>query len=604
MNEINSVIRRASFRLALMRFFAGLVALTTTALCVLLVLRVLQQLSLINVQWSMAAWLAPVAVLVGSAVWAMFKPVSRLAVARTVDEGANLNETLSTALHVQRATDPWSQSVVAQAITVARSVNVKSAVPLQAPRRWFVPVATALAVFVVWLMPMPDLFGKKAVAAQAAADEKQVEKTKEAVKLAEARVQQALAKIDPTAEGKKDEPQANDQRPKTPEEIRRSAVKSLTSAKQRVEELKGGVKGQQAKTLQDMLRQLRVPGKGPLAEMAKELAKGNFNAAQKEMQQAMENLSSGAMTDEQKQQTKEQLEKLAEQLKKLADNKADLENKLKAAGIDPKSAATPEQLKAALDKAAGMSEQQKDALMAQAQACKGAGESSQAMAAALEQMADGMSKQGMDQQGSQGTQAAMEQMQQMEALSQDMKAMDAAMAEIKFQMQQMGEGAGECEGGGGGSGEGSGGKSGDQPGSGEGMGQFEEGDERNEGSGQGGGGVSSGGGGIGEAPADEKWQKRKAKTQLGQGPIIASTFIEGDSIKNEAMGKFQEAVEAGTKEGADAIESNTVERQHQRVVKFYFGNLQNRAGTAPKGESKKAAENKPADADSKPAEKK
>ncbi len=596
MSEISRVVAAAGRRLFFMRFIGALVVAGTVAISIAGVVRILDKTLVFQPNWLIFSLALAGVALAVAAVYASMGSPNRVTVAQQVDDGAGLRDSLSTAIAMSGSSDAWAKNVVDGAVRAAVGVNVKQALPWQTPRHAWSPLIAGLCVLVLWFMPVPDVFGKRTVIAKQLDEQKKIDEAQAQAKAAESKVLEPLKKIAPDLlKGDvKEDDKVETPKPKTADDFRRDSIKKLTNISQKIEQMMGGADSQKTQITQDMLRQLRSPVNGPISGMSKELAKGNFTAAQQELQKALESLASGTMSEADKQTMKDQLQNVAEQMKQLAETKKELENKLAQSGMDPKLAGDPAKLAEEVAKNDGMSQQQKDAMVNAAQAQQAAGENMAAMAQAMQQMAQGMGQQGMDQQGSQAAQQAMNQMQQMEGMMQDGKSMQAAMAEAKFQLRQMGEKTeggqcekmGDCEGGLNG---------GNKPGQNPGSGQFKMGDTSGKGNGQGGPGQGDGGG-RGEEPAEEKWQQRKAKTQLGQGPIIASTFIEGDSIKNDAKAQFGELVEAATKDAQDAIESKGIEKPFQKQFKFFIGSMQ---GNKPAAKTDAKAEPKPAAPDKK-----
>lgn len=590
MSEIRSVLRAARFRLLAGSFLRYLVLALTAALVAGMVLRVASVMLGIGVEWTQVATWGGGLVVAAALGFTLATTPRAAAVARRVDEGADLRETLSTALSVQGSPDAWAKAVVETASQRARTVDVRRAVPVRAPRSWPMPLTAALALVVVWLLPIPrDVLGKQAAAEKVAEQKKKIEMVKAESKAATSKVEDLLKKLDPKAA---EDPEANKAgaekpQPTTPEEIQKAAIKKLEGMKDKLEKMRSeSDKAQAADSLKEMLKQLKN-SPGPMEEVAKNLAKGDMKAAQEALEKLQQKMASGEMSAAEKEQMGKQLESLKGQLEKLASSQKDLEDKLKAAGLDPKLASNMEDLKKALDKNPNLSEEQKQQIQKQAQAKQAASESCQSMAQAMNKMAQGM-KQG--QQGEAGEQNSAEAQQGMQELSQQMSEMemmmaeanqmDAAMSEAQKQLQSMCEGAGQC----------------DNPG----MGQCKDGlynnpwspgNNQKQGSNRGGHGQAQGGSAE-ESPADETWQKRMFKSKTGQGPIIGSTMIQGEQIKGESRAQFEAAVNSGEATFAEAVENNTIPREYHDVIKAYFGRL------AKKTEGQQA---KPAE---KPAEKK
>jgi hypothetical protein len=189
-----------------------------------------------------------------------------------------------------------------------------------------------------------------------------------------------------------------------------------------------------------------------------------------------------------------------------------------------------------------------------------------------------MSQQGMQQEGAEGMSEMMQELSQSEMMQSDMENLDAAMKEAKSQMAKMG---GQCNNPGGKPGEG------ECEGNGQ-LGQWRQGESNKFGQGSGGPGKGNGDGPE-ENPADYEFDKQKAKTPLGEGPMIGSRLVYGDQVKGESKAQFSQAVEAGEKAVAEGLESQRIPREMENAVKKYFGNLKNKAATpqpAPTPEKK------------------
>lgn len=586
MGDINRVLRAAAIRLAARRFLTLLVLMLSAALVFAFGARIAQQAFGVGIDWVKLAWLAPSAALVLAAVGAMLRPVSRQHVARAVDEGGDLKESLSTALTVQGNTDGWAVNVMETATRAARGVRVSQAVPVRAPGYWPTPLALGLAFAAVWfLMPKMDLFGREAKEEQKKADAAAVatakEETKVAVKTAEKKLEDLAKKFgDENAEASKPE---KIEKPQTPEEIRASAIKQLTSMKEQLEKMKLSEKAQKAGAMMDKMKDLRQLGKGPLDEFAKDLAQGKMGEASQALAEMAKKMAAGEMKPEDAAQMKSQLENLQKQLEKLAADKKKLEDQLAKAGLDPKLANSPEALKQALEKKDGMSKEQKQAMENAAKAQESASQACQSMAQACQNMASSMSKDGkMGQQGAQAMSDMQNQMSQMEMAKADMDSLEAAMSECDSAAKQMSEGMGQCnnpgEGeckGGNGSCNGQGDPNSNKP--------FANGETDKEGGfGRGGGGISQGGGGAGEKQDIEKWKKTKARSALGEGPMIGTMLVQGEQIKGESRQQFTAMAAAAEQQATEAMNNNQVPREYQEVVKKYFSTMTTKA-KAPEG---------------------
>lgn len=606
MNEINKVVKRAAWRLWLIDFWRTLAITLTIALAGVFITRLVERIFGLSLTfapiWKYIFAGAGAAVLLGSLIWTIVIRRRDLAVARVVDERANLREALSTAMCVAKSDDPWSRAVVETAQEAARKVDVRSAIPYQAPRYWPVPIATAIALMIAWMtVPSMDVLGifRKQKAA--------IDQKNEIVKINEERAidQQKLdelmkrAKVDlgnePTPEGADSKPDKEID----PESLRRSAVKELTSLTDKLNDMKEGEKAAQLEAMKDAMKQLRQPGPGPLDNVSRELAKGDFNKANQALEQLKQQMASNDMSPEQKKQLGEQAQNLAKQLEKLGNQQEQLAKKLEKAGLDKQSAEkmaqqmgqNPEGMKQALEQMKNLSPEQKEQLQKMAEAackaCEKAGQMSQSMS----EMAKNMSQEGMQQQGMEAMEQLAQNLSNMEMMQSDMENLDAALDEAQAQLKKMsmamGEGDGDGEG-----------EEDDPFGEGK-IGQWREGDKRYLGSGQGGPGRGNSPGGLEEEPADYAVDKTKANTQTQQGAIIGSRLVYGEQIRGESVAQFAEVVESGRKAASESIESGQVPREFQDAVKSYFSTLSKKA----KGDGKPTPPPAPA-SDSKDAGKK
>ncbi len=557
--------------------FAGALVWTATgavvALCAALVLR---RVFGFPMDWGLAGAIAGGAALVAAAVWTIVTRPSHLAVARAVDERAGLREAISTALCVGGMSDPWSKATVAHAVDASRRVHVRQAFPARAPRMWPAPFVAAAAFGLLLLLPQGDVLGWLEKARAAEAEQQAVTQAKVEVKEHEEEVKKALEALnDPRLDLDAGDQEANAPEPTTPEEIRQSAVKKLTSVQDRLNEMRQSGKGLEHDALKEQMRQLKQPGAGPLNDLVAALQKGDFKQANEELAKLAEQMAKGELTAEQQEAIQKQLEELAKQLEKLAEMQSALAQKLEELGLDPSLATDPKALAEALKNMQGLSEAQKKQLMEMAEACEGACKAcdkmGQCMSKAAQAMKDGNAAGAMGELG--------DMMSELEMLQSEMDAADAALKSIGGKLAQLGQ----CSGGGQ--------YKFDmwqlwsQPKNVRGQGGDQEGVEE----------------------ADYTTQKEKAPTPTQAGPIIGTRLIEGSQqVKGESKAQFTQVVSAGSEAAAEAIEDNTIPRELHDAVKRYFGRLEakvkpEQAGT-PSDEPSRPGEAAPPPAGESPAE--
>lgn len=577
MDDIRSILQRGARRLFVIDLIGTLVFSAFIVLCALVGLRIAQKLlPTFEIDWVLAGLIGLGATMAIALIASFIRKPNEDQVARTIDERAGLRESISTALCVDENQDSWSKAIVGDASDRARRVIIRDTLPIEAPKRSYLPVIAALALLGIWWIPGTDVMGLLAKKEQEQANQAQIEEVKAEVNNTKDLIAEIKAKtgVDMESFGDETAPELTPESTEfvDPEEIARSAIKELTTLSDKLEEQRNSEEGAAFDALKDMARQLSAPKDGPMTEMARAMARGDFAEAKKQLEEMAEAVKSGEMSEEQKQQASEQLEAMKQSLEQMAENRQSLEEQLKAAGLSEQQAqqlaTDPEALKKALQEA-GASEEQAQQLSQAAQAQQKASDAASSMAQSMGQMAAGMQQNNPDQM-SQGLDSMSGQLSNMEMMQAEMNALDQAMGECQGQLAKLGECSG---GGGGGQGFGEDAKWG-------GTGQFSEGNSQGFGSGSGGPGQ-----GMGQAPdaqaSDFMLKKERAEVNTtDDGPVIASTMVQGTQIKGESTATFSNAVQSATTQAAEAIETKRVPRKHENAVQNYFGKLDNEAKKA------------------------
>lgn len=622
MSEIDRVLSKAAWRVGVINFLRGWVFALAGLLAAAILLRIAEQVFAFThteaslapatpipvasdvdrepltsaTMWEWFASIGAAATVAFALVWTIVLRPRKSAVARRVDEGANLRESLSTALHVRGRDDAWSRAAVEAASRDARGVNVAQAVPITAPRFWPVVVAMGLSLAVVWIaVPRLDVLGWFAGAVAEKERKVEVINAVREVKEVQKKIDELTSQI-PSLEKEKalEAPPAETPEPRTAEEIRRAAISDLTKLTDRLQELKSGVQAQKLESMQQQLKGLRQSPAGE-SELTKSLAKGEFTQARQELEKMKDQLASGGMSPEDQAKVAEQMEKLAEQIEKMAQNQEQVQKALERAGINPEAIKDPASAKEAIQNAQNLTAEQKQQMQDMLEAALQSSEAMQQMASAMQQMSEGMKQsqsqnpseaQQGQQQAQQAAQQLAQQMSEMEQLQQEMEMAEATMNEAQQALSDLGaqcnaggegEGMGECQGGLGNSQSPS-----NNP--------WSAGTPQSVGQGTGGPGQGQGSR-PGEAPADFELVKKKFIGSRGEGPIVSSRLVEGESIRGESKAEFARVAAAAEQNATEAIESNTIPREYHDAIKSYFGRLKGKAGKAaePAGE-------KPADA--------
>lgn len=601
MGDIRRVIRAAALRLWLGSLLGALVMLMAGAMLGIMLARVIEKTFGLTFGWDLVALWAGGVVVLGALAYSLIRRRRAAGVARVLDERAGLRETLSTALAVEASPDPWAKVVVETATYRARTLRVGDAIPITAPRFWPAPIAAGAALALVWIAyPALDLFGKEAARKVQATQEQELTQVKAEIQADQKKLADLIARAKVEFNDDKAPGASDGEKPKEEdvESLRRQAVKQLTNLAEQIQQQREGEKSGEMAALREAMQKLKQPGPGPLDEMHRALSRGDFQKAREQMDQIAKQMGDGSMSPEQKAQLEKQLENLSKQLDNLAKTQEDMAKKLEKAGLDKqtaeelaKKAADPEALKKALEKLENLSAEQKQQLQEMMQSACKAGEQCQNMAQAMGQMAQGMSQEGLTQEGMEGLEALETELSEMEMLETDLDAMEAALKECKSQLAKLGD----CLGG-----------SCDGDGEGQGMGTWRPGESTRFGSGSGGPGKGNGGLGPEEEPIDFQQEKKKAGGQTRPGPIIGQRLVYAEQVRGESSAEMSATVQAASEAAADAIEGMQVPRELHAAVKHYFGRLdasvKSEKGAAPTAPPASPASSK--DGEKKPEEKK
>ncbi len=558
MVELNRLVARASARLFAVRAVSALVFGLMAAVAGMLLVRVAERLFAFPIDWSTTWMIALGAGVVGALGWTYWTRHDRLAVARELDEQAGLRESISTALCVAGSDDPWSRASVEHAKSLVPKVLVARAFPLRLPRSWPAPLIGVAVFFLMGLIPRADvlkIFSKSEAKQQQQA---QIEEAKAQVREMDQKLDELLSKVGEDAlneKGNEDETPSPEVNQGSPEEIRREAVKKLTTMQDRLSQLKQGDKAGALDEMQKKLEQLKQPiGAMPeLNSLVQNMQAGKFQEAGDNLQKMAQKLSEQNLTPEQKEQLAKQLQDLAKQLEKLGQQQKDLEKALEDAGLDPKMAMDPEALKKALEQMQNLSPEQKQQLQQMCNNASAANKMCQSMSQACQNAASAMAE---GKSGGQKMSEMGDQLSQLEMMQSEMEALDAAMGECKSQLTALGE----CM----------------NPGSSQTQNPFasmpSKGQANNRGL----------GGGQAPAPkeADFQTKKEKSKSPNQGGPIVGSMMVKGEQVRGESVQQFGEAVKAGSEEMAEAIETMQVPREYHEALKHYFGALEEKAKAA------------------------
>lgn len=590
--EIRRLIRRAARRLLLIDVLERLAITLAAAVGLLIATLIAHRVFTLPISgasdWLRLAAAAIALAVITAILWAWFRRPGEAGVARELDARADLRESLSTALAVERTDDPWARAVEESARLRAASVDVRRCVPIRAPRYWPIAPSAALALAVLWFsVPSLDVLGKDRRRVAQEQQQAEILRARQEVRAADEAVAELLRRAGLEQGSGSEGEQADAQKPLSADEIRRAAIARLTTAQDRLAELRSGERAQALAQTRQQMRQLRQGGPGPMEQMARALQQGNFAAAAEELRKLQEQIASGSLSPEDRQAMQRQAEQLARQLERLAQQREQAEQRLREAGLTPEQAREAtrslEALARATEQLQNLSPEQRQALRQQVSAmCQSAG-ACESMSAALDQLASAAGQPG--EQGTRDSMSAMsqlgEQLSALEMLSEEMAALDAAAQEASSRLAAL---AGQCQGSDQGIGQG------DRPGDMAGASPWSQGQTDAQGAGSGRAGNSTGGpGGDDNNAPSAIAQRAKSPTRSTGGPIIASRLVYGDQVRGESVAEFSTAVRSASQSAARALEANQVPRELQGAVKHYFGRWEERARQVQPGGAPPAA---------------
>ena len=483
-------------------------------------------------------------------LWLMKQP-SRMQVSLLLDERLKLRERFSTTLALADSDDPFADAARSEARQKAEQANIQGHFPIRPSKCWIYAAGTWLiAAAIIFFMPQKDLLGFLRKDRQQQELARQLEQTKVDIKdaadpvklaikqLGEPELADALSKLDQTPKDAK------------PQDIKRQAIRNLGDLSDKIQQMQSGMKLDSVNLLQKMFKQLRGSSDVFSEKLRLALAKGQFSQASNLMSELQKELATGNLSPEQQKALTGQLQDLAKRLQELAQKNEEFEKELEKLGLNKELAELSEQqLRQTLMKQ-GLAAENIEELLRKASAfrsaasmCAGLGNAMAACGAGSGQLSSGELA------------AAVEQLDELDAMKQQLMLTQASLDEITRAIACLGEGMGEGLGY---------------------QGPFSEGTSDQGGPGTGGPGM--GYGPRGTAGGDTSTQSTRLKNKPGQGPVIASWYFQESQIKGEAKRDFTEVVQAARDGAAAAINENEIPRKYEDAIKKYFGGLEQSGG--------------------------
>lgn len=536
-----NVARRRSAVNRLLDVLGAVLTVVGAALAVALACERAMALSLVTGQ--AAAIAAGVVAVVLAAAWLLRRPTPAHT-AIEIDERLALRERFSTALALASSTDPFAVAAREDAYARAKNLPVAKHFPIELGRRWFVTGSCwAVAGLVALLMPHMDLLGRQADAARLAKEDEKTRQAAADIKRTATKVETIVKQLD-TPELAEELQRLADIRPDMASaDMRREAIRKMGEVSDKLQEMAGGERGDTARMLQEMMKQLRMPSQGLSKQLAQNLSRGKYKEAMAALKDLQDKMARNEMTPQEREALAKDFESLARQLEAMAKRKKELEDELAKAGVDKNLAGQPvENLRKALQNA-GLDSKTIEKLLQKQQACQNAGNRAAAMAQAMSACAG----QGMP--GGSLSPEAMaslgDQLSDLEAMRQQLAMTQAAMDELYAAMTGLGEGLGG------------------------GIGQFAPGLANQR-------GMGAGGPGQGNAPMETGppeatgSQGTRVQNPNKTGPIIATWYTQEEQVAGESKRDLQQTIEAAKDRAAEAVSENTIPSRYHESVKRYF----------------------------------
>ncbi|MBC8200609.1 MAG: hypothetical protein H8E86_01085 [Planctomycetes bacterium] len=493
--------------------------------CLLFVLAIIDRVGISAMMpWNVILILVgAVTVLTSLLVWNA-RAVTTLEAAASVDERLELHDRISSAIAEIPTTSPFSDAVLADALSIVEKEQVKSklarAFPIQVPNAFGIVLAIACVTAVILWSPQWGFFqgsGGDGLPSAVVDSRENVTSSVEAV-LEQLKEDEALSK---ELEEELEELAATTTNSLAdPEQMRSDALKKMTDLQRRLDEM---MKDENALAFNEMLRRmqnLKLPKSGSTVPLIAAMKNGNISKAKKEFEKLQEQMDSKELSKEEREKLQEQLQELAKQFEQLAKANDALASALTSAGLNGALAQNADAAMKAIKNAKNLSEAQKKKLLELIKAQSKANQKCKNLSKGCKQLANGKSE---------STTAT--ELQKMQAMQQFMTKAELAKSACKK--------AGSCIG-------------------------------------QGTGGTGIGNGGTNPVEkTDTTMVAQRTPVSTLEGTIIAKQLFEGGMLTTgESTSRVKETVLTQRREAEQAITDEEVPRRYHDLLRHYIGQLE------------------------------
>lgn len=552
MEEIKRQVGRAQRRLVLQQFLAVfgwslfatlLIAAIGLAIPRIWVLAVEKQIW----DWS---WIGGgiAAGLIIAGIWTCLIRRSQLFAAIEIDRRYGLKERVSSTLALspeEMGTD-IGQALVSDAIRRVERIDVREQFAVSPSWRLLLPLAPAIAVVVLALLP-------NAAIKEAAATSEQPAAIKQQIKTATQKLQEKIRENQKRNEelGLKDTDmlqQINKELDKLANKDtidRKDALVKINDLSKEIDKRKQELGG--ADKMRKELDKLKDIAKGPADKMTEALKDGDFGKAQQEMEKLKEDLKAGKLSKEDMEKLAKQMEQMKEKLQRAAQDQKDARERLQQqiekklaegnVGEAAKLQQQLDQMSQNADQQQQMMQELAEKLGMAAQALQEGGDPQKAMEQ-LDKLSGDLQK-------------LQQQLDQLENLQEVLDQLEDAKDAMKCQNCQ-GAGCAQCQ------------NSGDGDGDGKKKGKGKGDNAKNRGQGEG-------------LRDEEQTDKSFYETRVAADPKAGESVRIGDAGGPNKAGKSLEAIKEEIKSALakepDALEDVTLPRDQRENAKQYFERL-------------------------------
>jgi hypothetical protein len=480
-------------------------------------------------------------------VWWFLRLPSKSEVSLLIDARLKLKERLSSLIAFEDSKDVFTRAACQEASEKIKQTSIKGHFPVSMSSRWLYPVSMwVFVVGAVLFLPQYDLLGYLQ-------KEEQDQRQAMEIELAEKLVETATGSVKLIAKGLGDEEVQSELEKlssmtaeQSSEGVRRQAIQKLGALSDRIKQLESNMNAESLKITKKMLKQIRPVSDAFSRKLEQALAKGDFGMARDMIKQYQKELETGKMDEQQKRALSEQLTNLSKQLEQIAAKDKELGDELEKYGLDKELAKlSAEDLRKMLENQ-GLTPEQIEQIMQKLSACKMGCQNCMSLSQAMGSCVNGAGGLSADELGE-----LVGQLSDMEAFEQQMKLMQASLAEIENAISCLGQGM--CQTGA--------------------KGPWAAGQSDKYGPGSGGPGK-----GFGEVDKDTEGDTTTKATKVQnkgkEGTVVASWYFKGEQIKGESTKEFKEAIETAKENASEAITENQIPKRYEESVKKYFGGLE------------------------------